>query len=814
MKLLRIRPTYFRGFGPSEWHDLDANLVVLYGANGHGKTSLAEAIEWLLYGMTRRRERGEALSQRDYQGSYRNAHAPAEERTSVEAVFRQADGSTVTLRRDLIIGARNIESSMTYIDGARADFQDHISLDQLYNPVISQDALQQFIHCRPIDRRNWISEAFGLQPLSRFKSTLDSARTRLQNNRPQQVIAASRRLGEVTRAMSHHPDLRDMAIRWTNGTFDLTGDLSELISASAALLSAEPLRRPIMLGILNEARQEASARVFGRDPIIVPSDLGTTIATLESRAATIEALTDPLAEAFQVFTTSPAPNITTQQLSFWQTGLELATPATSDRCPMCEAQTLTPAKRAEIQQHINSNANHGTQLSNIQEQGRTLAASVRRLDTAITRLFPTFLNEQQRTTLTALFADNAKPCTAFLDQHDAAARAADQTHTLLDQQVRSLESIATLATAPEGLPAVTELVGALSTNLEQTIRAAIRFATNYSDAYNAFAAPLGNRIAEAETVRQIDALITPLDAWNDIQVLQIFNEFLADLLTIVREIENHFQEKQTSLFTTRGQEINSWYDMMNPGARVRYTRMEPTTDALTFWANTFGQDINAVSCLSHCQLNCLGLSIHLMRVLTPDSPFKFLLIDDPVQAMDDDHCQAMLHHVLSDLLTRNHQVIIFSHVQGLVDSIHDIYYDRRPKRLRISQFQKTGPDITDAETLTDALRRTTEMSQGNEDYRRLALDTLLRCVELLVRDVCRQTDSPPPSFNARTKEMLPFFRGCPGTTPQQEQGLRATINFTGPARHTEVGWSVPTTSQITPHIDRIRQLVRTLNLPS
>ena len=70
MRLIGIKPVYFRAFGNSDWISLNSNLVVIYGPNGYGKTSISEAMEWLLYGKTRRRERGETLSQREYQGSY------------------------------------------------------------------------------------------------------------------------------------------------------------------------------------------------------------------------------------------------------------------------------------------------------------------------------------------------------------------------------------------------------------------------------------------------------------------------------------------------------------------------------------------------------------------------------------------------------------------------------------------------------------------------------------------------------------------------------------------------------------------------
>jgi len=181
--------------------------------------------------------------------------------------------------------------------------------------------------------------------------------------------------------------------------------------------------------------------------------------------------------------------------------------------------------------------------------------------------------------------------------------------------------------------------------------------------------------------------------------------------------------------------------------------------------------------------------------------------------MDDDHTQALITEVLDELLnTRNFQMIICSHVQGLVDDMWDTYYHLQPLRLRISEFQQTGPVIEDAETLQQCIGRASQLVVGNDENRRLALKVTRRSVELLIRSVCRQTGSTPPPHDSNPTSMVPFFRNCPGTTPQQAQGLLTTINFTNPSAHTQVGWAVPTQQQIAPHIDRVKQIGGTLGI--
>ncbi len=75
MRLIELTVRNFRGFGSkAQTIRLDRDLVLFFGPNGFGKTSLAEAIEWVFYGFTKRRRQGDGYSKAEYAGSYANAH--------------------------------------------------------------------------------------------------------------------------------------------------------------------------------------------------------------------------------------------------------------------------------------------------------------------------------------------------------------------------------------------------------------------------------------------------------------------------------------------------------------------------------------------------------------------------------------------------------------------------------------------------------------------------------------------------------------------------------------------------------------------
>jgi predicted nuclease of predicted toxin-antitoxin system len=71
--------------------------------------------------------------------------------------------------------------------------------------------------------------------------------------------------------------------------------------------------------------------------------------------------------------------------------------------------------------------------------------------------------------------------------------------------------------------------------------------------------------------------------------------------------------------------------------------------------------------MSQGEVNALALSIFLPRATVTASPFRFLVIDDPVQAMDPAKVEG-LARVLNDV-ARSRQVLVFTHDDRLPEAI-------------------------------------------------------------------------------------------------------------------------------------------------
>ena len=71
--------------------------------------------------------------------------------------------------------------------------------------------------------------------------------------------------------------------------------------------------------------------------------------------------------------------------------------------------------------------------------------------------------------------------------------------------------------------------------------------------------------------------------------------------------------------------------------------------------------------MSQGELHALGLSLFLPRATVEQSPFRFVLIDDPVQAMDPAKVDG-LARVLGDVAA-DRQVVVFTHDDRLADAV-------------------------------------------------------------------------------------------------------------------------------------------------
>lgn len=809
MRLLNLTIRNFRGFGSTAQPiDFDGALLLFFGPNGFGKTSLAEAIEWLFYGTTKRRSLGDGYSKAEYSNCFANVHGGTP--TEVAATVEIASSRVVLSRR---LGPN--ETSETFVDGAAAPFSSvNVSPIEAFYPVVAQHGLQTFVHSKPKDRRDAICAAFGLDELTALKNSLDSARTSFQRTPPRAVTLARQELAANAPTLAQIAETRETARRWQLSPLQLqiSDDTEALVEAANGLTGGSATTVADALTQLREKRALASRSVFDAGKIALNAG------SLPASEAALEAVSQSMTEVERAIAAVAAAMASTYKTAFlelWKKGLELS--PSGDECPMCEEDTLTAERRADLVKRLADNAERIQKHEALVLAVNAAKARIAHYQGLVKELGVEGIQTAEVEQLTRLFSATPEALPPFLEELEAFTIARKSALELVDTTKTFVETCTSQLEIPEK---VTEVVAESArikdaiANMAAPTRDAFQ---RYKGAWDDFEPKLSALISSDEIIARIDAVGKSLGKEAQMRLLDRYEKILEETQALIRVVEGEMQTRQNALLTTRGAEVKALYDRLNRGADVVFEGMEPGNESMKLNATSFGTRMSAAANLSECQLNCLGLAMWLMRATTPSSPFGFVLLDDPVQSMDDDHTEAFLADIVPHLLDdHGKQVIVLSHVKRITDRLRELHSARAFKLYHYDSYGRGGPTITEQVALQKLLTEIKGAARGNEENREYAVDRIRVLTERFIRELhLKVMNAPAPSplyDRATASQLLPLFQTITGTTPDELRGLRDTVQFSDPAHHTQVGYSTPTHPNIQPHIDRLETLMKKYRL--
>ncbi|WP_319944964.1 AAA family ATPase [Nocardia macrotermitis] len=108
---------------------------------------------------------------------------------------------------------------------------------------------------------------------------------------------------------------------------------------------------------------------------------------------------------------------------------------------------------------------------------------------------------------------------------------------------------------------------------------------------------------------------------------------------------------------------------------------------------------NALGVMSQGELHALGLALFLPRATVSESPFGFVVIDDPVQAMDPAKVDG-LAKVLAAAARSGRQVVVFTHDERLAEAVRRLRLDATV--LDVQRRERSAVEVRVAE---DPVRR-------------------------------------------------------------------------------------------------------------
>jgi ABC-type branched-subunit amino acid transport system ATPase component len=450
----------------------------------------------------------------------------------------------------------------------------------------------------------------------------------------------------------------------------LEGKPSEFYDQLYRLLGLERLTKAIeVLDAEVKRLREPALELKGAADALKP----VLVAHEDSRAAAALAQvkkSKPDLDAVRPLITGAAANVP----AAWEQARQLAVPTAEESEPRCAA--LRSAARAEQQEVQRADAlaadrarllesslefheQHGTQRCPVCGQGTldgdwavAARAALERDQSAARDLTAARAEAQQaRSAVVAMARSVPRPPLADADLSTLeAARAAYDRFAELPVG----DDLGLANHVDATLPALQEAYAALAQNASDLIQAR-------QDAWSPVALQLWEWLLRAETAASAapqHTVATEAQKWLQANAGRLRNERIAPLA-----------EKSREIWAALRQESN--VDL--GGIRLEGQK---TSRRVVLQAAVDGSETEAFGVMSQGELQALALAIFIPRATSPESPFRFLVFDDPIQAMDPSKIDGFLE-VLTGL-AEDRQVIVLTHDNRLPAAIRG---SRAPARI-------------------------------------------------------------------------------------------------------------------------------------
>jgi hypothetical protein len=159
-----------------------------------------------------------------------------------------------------------------------------------------------------------------------------------------------------------------------------------------------------------------------------------------------------------------------------------------------------------------------------------------------------------------------------------------------------------------------------------------------------------------------------LDLWEQANGARTGHADLTAALNWIKSQAEELRRERLAPFSDQSAQI--WADLRQDSnvdlGPIAFTGGGRTRRRLDVSVRIDGAD-GGVPMLSNGELHALGLSLFLPRSTAPASPFRFVIIDDPVQAMDPSKVEGLAQVLHQTAATR--QVVVLTHDDRLPDAL-------------------------------------------------------------------------------------------------------------------------------------------------
>lgn len=679
MEWIEIRG--FRAFGSEVRRlDLSSKLIVVHAGNSHGKTSMAEAAEWLITGRSSRRDLfGGAKA--EYNASLRNAHLPPEDPVWVAAGIRDRDGVLRTVRRSLLAdfaAAADCASQLT-IDGQVATSLASIGIeaeDALAAPVLLQHTLRYVLSTEPKQRATYFKALLALSDLDVLRARVKAQAVGLEDIPLGPGGATVQRLSETRLS------------RTATGLQSINGNREELKAAvEEALVAAGRSLLGATYGSVRELREALERAVQEHNNRLLPLNelSGTDVPDLPAlpnmhdyleevrRADKVESALLPLLTA--VVDTS-----------------ELAEVDHSVDCPVClTPDALSPERIAEIRERLRDTNSLSASAAAAEKELSLFQSRITEWESRVRESRPTAAAWGR------IRVDEVMSAAANLGEdvvkqlEPAIARAVDlaKSSVVITDSVTAVVSdvnrLVELVRRRAPIPETARL------DLAPTKQALADYRISLADdeplrALNQTVEPILRSRLQSEGISELLAVTGLIDEFVDERYVAIRRQAAVVRL---RRVDRALQKAAATVldkrFAAMSEAIERWWSTIRPEELVSFAGVKRRASGAVFvnlvaalQTDLHGETVerDALGIFSDSQLNALGLSTFLARNELVKAPFVFL--DDPIPGSDGEHRLTFVQNTLASLLDANVQVVITTYDPKLAEHAQTVNEHHQP----------------------------------------------------------------------------------------------------------------------------------------
>ena len=659
---------HFRGFNTTKQIPLDASAVVVSGANGRGKTSLFDAIQWLVLGRIERLEqlryRREEYIVNHYASTGLKAKVvgklkldASEELVTVTRIG-DSDSSFLEIQLDsaTIVGEK--AEAWLRKELGKSDLEEQaFSREFLSAALLQQDVVREFLLANPAERHQILSRMLGISVVNEFVTKLDEGvkliggwikelradldRTRESSNQVELQIK------EIVTRIESAPILADAIKKLRGKVSDLK--VKFLIEGYSDNIetSIEPFLNHLrqckqLLTRLTELTDITYSH-FQRKPHVVYEELQARSSELEKQIevekVSLEADRNTEAALFE-----RVRNIKTKTDNLRQLAA-LAIPLLTEHCPVCR-QKIDPEN---VRKHLESVVADQTELLEAEQTHKGIQDSINARERKILKLQAKH--------------DNILAEMSTVEEWQVRAKSLFNEIVSLNQNLANTgytAPIGDLKSAGDWLPHLNDWVG---DNLDKLILVEI-------EAENVLATQsvstehgklermkqelehLQSQQTEKEkTIERVNRALTERRL-----LLQVAKEKEVE---VVEEIFNELQPVVQDLFSRLAP--HPTFRRLSISHELYYGR---GTSIPSAFDPLYNLEVNPSIVFSSAQANVAAICYFLALAFSSSATdFGFVLLDDPLQSMDDVNVLG-----LSDLcrfLRREKQLIIATHEDRL-----------------------------------------------------------------------------------------------------------------------------------------------------